>query len=311
MPSFTWRTVDTTGSGPGPRSRHGLVYDRHAGAAVLFGGIVWNQGGWVKSDTWELKNGYWSEVEVVKRPPARHRGGMVFDEHHGVTVLFGGQGNTGMMLGATWLYADHQWKKQKSRWWSSPAPRCGHALAYDAESRCTVLFGGIAFGDRTLGDTWILHGTTWKQLNLPHPPARRYAAFAYDPDAKGCVLHGGSVDDAGKKQFGDAWLFRDRRWLKLPPAFETDVRDDHGFAYHHSARTMVMLDGTRGRRGVLFRASTGWEFADCSPLHPRHQCSPLAWDDSLNGLLLYGGESHHAGPQFHETLMLQSNQYGP
>jgi hypothetical protein len=35
---------------------------------------------------------------------------------------------------------------------------------------------------------------------------RRYAAFAYDPDLTGCVLHGGAADDTGRKIFGDAWL---------------------------------------------------------------------------------------------------------
>jgi hypothetical protein len=41
------------------------------------------------------------------------------------------------------------------------------------------------------------------------------------------------------------------------------------------------------------------------PLHPRHQCAPLAWDDGLDGLVLHGGETGHAGHQYDSTLVLR------
>jgi hypothetical protein len=169
----------------------------------------------------------------------------------------------------------------------------------------TVLFGGIAGGDKPLGDTWIYNGSAWRRIDGPHPPARRYPAFAYDPRLEGCVLHGGAVDDAGEYQFGDSWLFRDQSWTRLPEGFETDVRDDHGLAYHRSAECLVMLDGLRGARGVLTNSNEGWEQATCVPLHPRHQCAPLAWDAGLDGLVLYGGETSHGGSQFDTTLVLR------
>src|SRR3989442_490964 len=34
---LTWETIAAGKAGPGPRSRHGLVYDRKTKAAVLFG----------------------------------------------------------------------------------------------------------------------------------------------------------------------------------------------------------------------------------------------------------------------------------
>jgi hypothetical protein len=39
--------------------------------------------------------------------------------------------------------------------------------------------------------------------------------------------------------------------MRLPLGFDTDVRDDHGLAYHRAAKALVMLDGRRGARGVL------------------------------------------------------------
>jgi hypothetical protein len=230
---------------------------------------------------------------------------MVFDAARGYVLLFGGQTHRGVMLGDTWTHSGGRWRSRWSWGWSQPQPRCGHSLAYDEDARCAVLFGGIAGGDRTLGDTWTFNGASWRSVPGPQPPARRYAAFAYDPELQGCVLHGGSVDDAGNDQFGDAWLFRDRHWSPLHDGFETDVRDDHGLAYHYAADTLVMLEGVGGERGILVRGTGGWEAADCDPLHPRHQCSQLAWDEDLAGLVMHGGEVCHRGAQFDATLVLR------
>lgn len=307
MVTFCWHTIKTGSNGPGPRSRHGLVHDRDARATILFGGVVYGRGWQLRSDTWELRGGHWSPVEVLKRPRARHRGAMVYDEERGVSVLFGGQDKGGSLLGDTWTYVGRRWHLKKHWWWRRPESRCGHAMAYDEEARQVVLFGGIGLLDRTLGDTWTFDGCSWRKVGGPRLPARRYATLVYDHGLWGCVLHGGAVDDRGTRQFGDAWLFRDGSWERLPSEFETDVRDDHGLGYHRSARTLVLLDGLGGSRGVLAGSSLGWESALCVPLHPRHQCSPPAWDFGLDGLVLHGGETGHGGRQFDATLVLRGS----
>ena len=112
---------------------------------------------------------------------------------------------------------------------------------------------------------------------------------------KGCLLHGGAEDDHGRRTFGDAWLFQGTTWKRLEKSFDTDPRDDHGLGYHRGASRLVMLEGVAGTRGILVREPTGWRAVAASPLHPRHQCSPLAWNDELEGLLLHGGELRHGG----------------
>ncbi len=301
---FTWQTVASGQGGPGPRSRHCLVHDRAARVTVLFAGIIWTGDGVFPADTWELRDRNWLQVDTFSSPPPRHRGAMVFDSRRGCSVLFGGQGADHAFLNDTWTYASRGWSRRKWWWKPSPSPRCGHSMAFDEERGETVLFGGIDPRDNPLGDTWVFNGS-WRQVMAPGPPPRRYAAFAYTPGLKGCLLHGGSVDDAGQKGYGNAWLFREGTWTRLPEGFATDVRDDHGLGFHHKAGTLVMLEGVGGARGLLTLSADGWQPAEVSPLHPRHQCSPLVWDDALDGLVRHGGEAHHRGPQFDATCVLR------
>ena len=312
--SLTWRVI-ASGHGPGPRSRHGLVYDRQSRMIVLFGGIDWEQNT-LLSDTWEFRRGKWKKIEVPNEPPPRHRGAMVYDSVRGYAVLFGGQTRgvgTWPFLDDTWLYQDNCWTRQTGWFWKSPPARCGHSMAFDEDSGQTVMFGGVGSHDEPLGDTWIFDGR-WRQLKCDGPPARRYAAFAYHPGLKGCVLHGGSVDDNGNEQFGDAWLFREQRWSPLGHIYGTDSRDDHGLAFHEALGKMVMLEGLlrdedgRIKREVLVMTKVGWREIDVDPIHPRHQCSPLVYDSSLGGLVLHGGEAGHGGSQFDKTLLLRVDE---
>jgi Galactose oxidase, central domain len=302
--SFVWNTIASGNDGPGPRSRHGLVYDQRGGATVLFGGIVWAKPTHLMSDTWELRNERWSRIDTAASPPARHRSAMIYDPHGGVTVLFGGQGSINQMLGDTWTYADGSWRERRILG-RQPSPRCGHSLAFDEGLSKTVLFGGIAPGDKASGDTWLFDGGSWRPVVGSSPPARRYAAFAYDPALKGCVLQGGSEDDHGQRGFGDTWLFRDEAWTRMANGFDTEARDDHGIGYHKAAKRLVLLEGLGGKPGMLVREADGWRKVEVAPVAPRHQCSPLAWDDSLNGLVLYGGELRHGGPQYSATRVLR------
>jgi hypothetical protein len=303
-PTLGWETIASGKYGPGVRSRHGLVYDRNTKAAVLFGGVVWTPAWNLQADTWELHGRKWSRIGTSEAPPARHRGGMVYLDNRGQTLLFGGQGQTNELLGDTWTYAARRWQRVRPGA-VTPAARCGHCMAFDEQAGVAVLFGGIDARMNSLGDTWVFDGSSWTEVRGSAPPARRYAALAYDPDLKGCLLHGGSEDEVGRRSFGDAWLFQDNAWRRMPTSFDTEARDDHGFGYHRGAKRMVMLEGVAGRRGILVRDAKGWQTVEANPLHPRHQCSPLAWDDELGGLLLHGGEVHHQGPQFDKTLLLR------
>jgi hypothetical protein len=230
---------------------------------------------------------------------------MAYDDARGVSVLFGGQAQSHDMLNDTWLYSGRRWQRAGTSSSKQPTPRCGHALTYDESSRVVVLFGGAASIGASLGDTWTFDGAKWRQVRGAGPSARRYAAMGYDPALKGCLLNGGSADDFGQLSFGDTWLFRDDVWTPLSTKFDVAVRDDHGVRHHRKAGRMVLSPGLGEDQALRWCEPSGWATVSASPTQPKHQCAPMVWDDSLDGLVVYGGEQYHEGPQSDVTRVLR------
>jgi hypothetical protein len=304
-PALGWETIASGKDGPGGRSRHCLAYDKKAQAAVLFGGMA---GGTrramgLKSDTSQLRDRRWSEVQIAEPPPPIHHGAMTYCDNIESTILFGGQGKRGQMFGVTWIYASGSWQKRPDI--AGPSTRCGHCMTFDSHTGNVILFGGIDPRGNSLDDTWAFDGETWRFLRIPGPSPRRYCAFAFDSELGGCLLHGGSKDDNAQVSYGESWLLKDQKWTQLAPSMTTPVRDDHGMAYHQIARRMVLLDGFGSARGMLVREGEQWQKVDAEPMYKRHQCSPLVWDESLGGILLHGGEAHAFGSFLDATLLLR------
>jgi hypothetical protein len=290
-----------------------MAYDQRAGTTVLFGGIRWGGAfgtGALSSETWELCDGEWSQVETGVQPPERTRSAMAHDTRRHRCILFGGVGRIGEhgsgTLGDTWTYANGRWRQWRPDSGTAPSPRYGHVLAYDEHIGAAVLFGGALRREaKPLEDTWLFAGGSWHKFPGPEPPGRRNAAFAYDPDLGGCVLNGGSDDDDGERRLAATWLFRDLRWTRLTTRFDTEPQSDHGLAYHAAARRLVMFGGLVRPHGLLVRGEDAWRRIEVRTSPPRHQCAPLVWDDTLDGLVYHGGEIGPGEQQLETTWVLR------
>ncbi len=291
---------------PPGRSRHCFAADPATGHILMFGGIAWHptsrRHDALLDDTWILQDETWSPVPSPKHPKGRHRGTMNYDTVRHQWVLFGGQDSGNVMLRDTWTHDGSMWNRVKRPLFASwPKPRCGHAMAFDRSLGQTVLFGGINYRDHTLSDTWIFDGEQWKELLIPGPHARRYAAFGYCPQLEGCLLHGGCHDDHGQLRFDDTWLFAEGYWRSLGRAFETDERDDHAIAVAESTGDCYLFPAV-GDDGFVFRyADDGWEPTALPPPNPDLQCAPVAWHQYSNSFVAFGGEEGHAAAQSNET----------
>jgi hypothetical protein len=77
---------------------------------------------------------------------------MAYDAGSGTVVMFGGNA-PGRYLNDTWTWNGRTWTRQHPA--ASPSARDGAAMAYDADTRTAVLFGGVPdVGTGELGDTW-------------------------------------------------------------------------------------------------------------------------------------------------------------
>jgi MYXO-CTERM domain-containing protein len=205
----TWTQVASTG--PIGRYWHAMAYDSTRQRTVLFGGIGFyqNADGFPFGDTWEWDGSSWTQ-RAMTRPSARGRHAMAYDSARGVTVLFGGDDNSGTEAD-TWEWDGTAWNQRTPA--THPPARDWHSMAYDAARHATVVFGGSSVSGYVLGDTWEWDGTTWTHRALEGPAPRYADAMAYDSARGGVVLFGGTAvfnNGLSYGYAGDTWEYHTR-----------------------------------------------------------------------------------------------------
>ena len=151
-----------------------LAYDTARAVAVTFGGAFNcsdNRNG--TNETWEYDGADWRRVVTPHSPPPRYYGGMVYDSHRNVMVLFGGEGGySGPVYSDTWEYDGTDWRQVTPL--ASPSPCVRYSMAYDPFRQRVVARGQIDdWGDGACGiaqQTWEYDGTTWTLANTLYQP---------------------------------------------------------------------------------------------------------------------------------------------
>ncbi|CAE7405136.1 UVR8 [Symbiodinium sp. CCMP2592] len=146
-------TASTATQGPGPRVRHAAVWDDTTRAMLVFGG--WD-GAHYLGDLWHYSawSSVWTELAASSgpRPRAGHRA--AWDPASMSFLVFGGVTNVSGSL----RYDDELYNFSLLAGWAHlqkfprPSGRSGTALAWDAESRGLLVFGG--FNSTYNNDTW-------------------------------------------------------------------------------------------------------------------------------------------------------------
>jgi hypothetical protein len=178
-----WTQVADTG--PDARSGHALAYDSNRQRLVLFGGEA--AGPALRADTWEWDGTDWTQVADTGPGPSL---GLAMTFGGGSTLLFGGLTSSPAAVaadelsGLSWEWNGAHWTLRQNM---GPAPRWGHALAFDLERGRAILFGGFSAmpGDPNVADSVL--GDTWEaslQPTPPQPPGTAVAlvSFELNPD---------------------------------------------------------------------------------------------------------------------------------
>jgi len=160
----TWTQREDTA--PPARRQHAMAFDGARKRVVLFGG---DTGGTTVGDTWEWDGANWTQVAHTG-PDSCAGAAMAFDGF--AVLLFGGIASLTAsnppprLFGLTWEWDGQLWTARQD---IGPAPRWGHAVAFDSDRGRPVLFGGltaapgdVSAADHLLGDTW--------ETSVPAPP---------------------------------------------------------------------------------------------------------------------------------------------
>jgi hypothetical protein len=173
-------------------------------------------------------------------------------------------------LSDTWTFDSQDWHQSSSD--TGPAARSRAAFVYDAATDQVVLFGGYLGGDTAVSETWTWNGH-WTLRHPSHPPpARAWAAAAYDPIRRNVVLQGG-VGASGN--LSDTWTWDGNDWNEVSP-------NDVGPAGLFIRRESAAFDPLS--RQVIFLNPCGWFNTDAG-------CSTDTWGwDGVNWTRYTAGE---------------------
>lgn len=180
-----------------------------------------------------------------------------------------------------------------------PEPRASHAMVFDANRKVVLLFGGLAAGNKPLGDTWSWDGQDWTQLQDIGPAPRFAHATAYDSARQRTVLFGGG---AGTDTFGDTWEWDGDSWTQIQD-IGPSARAEHAMAFDAARNNVVLFGGVAA--GISQSDTWVWDGSDWSQVEDTGPSArrghAMTYDTVRSRTVLFGGVGD-AGGQSAPTL---------
>lgn len=308
----TWRSL-ATAVAPAARASHAVAHDADRGSTLLFGGDA--DGGPTTanlSDTWEWNGQSWLQRLPAHRPAARSEHAMTWDEARAEVVLFGGlvevsEANQLVDSNETWTWNGSDWTLETPA--NIPAPRRGHAMAYDRARRQVVLFGGIDASGTPMGDTWTWDGSNWHARTPPNAPSpRAQHAMAWDGGSERIVLFGG---ETGTGIVGDTWVWTGETWLRLDVPGGPAPRASQAMASRWNSCGVSLFGGKDRAGGPLsdawFLNGSHWTPVQVPQAPAPRSEHVLSYDATHRRHLLFGGVDSQ-GAVTGETSRLEPKQ---
>jgi hypothetical protein len=180
---------------------------------------------------------------------------------------------------------------------TSPSPRSGAAIAFDATRGVTTLVGGALTSPVVFADTWTYDGSEWQLQNPPlSPSARSGTAMVYDQNRGVCVLFGGtSVSLVGGASFQDTWEWNGTTWTQRVTATTPFRTGRHGMAFD-SARGRTVAFGGVPSTLLIGASNQTWEYDGVNWIQRPAATNPGALDgpamcysQALSACVLFGG----------------------
>lgn len=187
-----------------------------------------------------------------------------------------------------------------------PSARSYSRMAYDAQRKNTVLYGGESLFDAATqltydsDETWIWTGGAWQQVfPVNHPPQRSAQGMVYDSLRTRVLLFGGrhaKTTPTGDISFyNDTWTWNGSDWSELHPANAPEPRQFAALAYDSARDRVILYGGTR--KTADGKSNEGaydtWEFdgttwTKITDSEPKVNFPQLAYDVKRNQTILVG-----------------------
>ncbi len=240
---------------PSARYWHAMAHDGARRQVVMFGGTDRSS---TLSDTWVWDGSSWSQ-RTVSGPSQRCGHAMTFDAARGEVVLFGGgaffspAAECDLPLNDTWAWNGSSWSRKTPA--TVPAPRVGHALAYDAARGQVVLFGGWG-PSGYLSDTWVWDGSNWQQkFPVSSPPGRAAHSMLYDAATGRVILFGGFGSTGALR---DTWVWDGTNWTQLSFPVSPQALSMQAMAYHGALGQGLLFGGQTFSGSSYFDSDETW-----------------------------------------------------
>lgn len=184
---------------------------------------------------------------------------------------------------------------------TSPGPRSGGAMAYDAARSRVVLHGGTTSGGVS-NETWEWDGATWANVTptsaADQGPKRAFASMAFVP-GRGVVLVG--EDDVVISGGTTVWTWSGSKWSSVMLPGPTG-RIAPSLVHHVGAKALTMFGGSSvptsdDQTWVLADGAGMWSSA-VSTQHPKARYGAMfAYDPKRAVAVLFGGKLPSADPK--------------
>jgi hypothetical protein len=273
---------------PPPRRDMMLAFDAARGRVVLFGGTAAVGPNYYLTDTWEWDGAVWSQRAPAVVPQWRRSAAIAFDAARSVTLMFGGDGQTGFRQD-TWAWDGTAWTQRGPV--VRPSARMGAAMAFDPALGQCVLHGGLSAAG-LVGDLWRYDGVVWAPVTTTNPGPVLYQHGLHHDAARGELLALGGTPLV-------LHALAAATWRSVPVPDPVLVSSSPGAA--------TIDPGTGGvvRFGSLFGNETQvWNRRAWAslrpPISPPGRLFGSMWSDGANAWL-FGGTNTLAGTVFGDT----------
>lgn len=302
-PDAGWTTVFDA-SVPGPRSLFAFASDPVHNSIWLYGGLSEDL---TADDFWQFSNGLWQRITVTENAPSSCvTPNAVFDSGRQKVVLLCASSDTFEWDGTAW--------KKFPVAKDFPQVRRFSSMAYDPLLKKSVMFGGFT-GTNYTDETWTWDGTQWTRVRNNPAPSRQLAAMWFDPNLKKIVIYGGVgrlTSQDRITRYDDMWTFDGNGWSQLKPAGGTPgMRYGAQAAVDPRTNHAILFGGLRVEEIAAVPPSTiptqiqrysddtwewdgtKWTRLTTDGVPPARENGGLAFDPSLNVMVMYGGWGGH------------------